>query len=115
MLSTVFEHKQKNVRARDVVECFNIFLIAGNNPGVLYKTLLYAGRSISMRAGLASLQFDWSKAGLSMDLPAFVYFHMKTSLKFLSRQGKCRAAFMWLQIFLGSNHAERTLQGSCFV
>ena len=39
-------------------------------------------RSISMRAGPAFLQFDWSKAGLSMDLPVFVYFHTKTGFKF---------------------------------
>ena len=45
--------------------------------------------SISMRAGPAFLQFDWSKAGLSMDLPVFVYSHTKTSFRFL----------MWLQIF----------------
>ena len=35
-----------------------------------------------MRAGLAFLQFDWSKAGLSMDLPVFVYSHTKTGFKF---------------------------------
>ena len=39
-----------------------------------------------MRAGLALLQFDWSIAGLSMDLPVFVYSHTKASFKFLSRQ-----------------------------
>ena len=52
-----------------------------------------------MRAGPAFLQFDWSKAGLSMDLPVFVYYHTKTSFRFLSRQRKYREAFMWLQIF----------------
>ena len=36
-------------------------------------------RSISMRAGPAVLQFDWSKAGLSMDLPVFVYSYTKTA------------------------------------
>ena len=35
-----------------------------------------------MRAGQAFLQFDWSKAGLSMDLPVFVYSHTKTGFKF---------------------------------
>ena len=50
-------------------------------------------RSISMRAGPAFLQFDWSKAGLSMDLPVLVYSHTKTSFRFLSRQGKYREAF----------------------
>ena len=49
--------------------------------------------SISMRAGPAFLQFDWSKAGLSMDLPVFVYSHTKTSFRFLSRQRKYREAF----------------------
>ena len=46
-----------------------------------------------MRAGPAFLQFDWLKAGLSMDLPVFVYSHMKTGFKFLSRQGRYRATF----------------------
>ena len=50
-------------------------------------------RSISMRAGPAFLQFDWSKAGLSMNLPVFVYSHTKTSFRFLSRQRKYREAF----------------------
>ena len=35
-----------------------------------------------MRAGPASLQCDWSKAGLSMDLPVLVYFDTKTGLTF---------------------------------
>ena len=46
-----------------------------------------------MRAGPAFLQFDWSKASLSMDLPVFVYSHTKTSFRFLSRQRKYREAF----------------------
>ena len=46
-----------------------------------------------MRAGPAFLQFDLSKAGLSMDLPVFVYSHTKTSFRFLSRQRKYREAF----------------------
>ena len=54
---------------------------------------LITWRSISMRAGPAFLQFDWSKAGLSVDLPVFVYSHTKTSFKFLSRQGRYREPF----------------------
>ena len=46
-----------------------------------------------MRARPTSLQFDWSKASLIMDLPVFVYSHTKTNLNFLLRQGRCRAAF----------------------
>ena len=48
MLSTVFEHDrvvsstQKNFRARDAVECSNIFLSAGNNPGVLKNSIEHA-------------------------------------------------------------------------
>ena len=75
-------------------------------------------RSISMRAGPASLQFDWLKAGLSMDLPVFLYSHTKTSLSFLSRHGRCRAAFYVVTDLLTSNHRERTLQNlkeSCFI
>ena len=56
-------------------------------------------RSISMRAGPASLQFEWSKAGLSVDLPVFAYSHTKTSFKFLSRQEGIGQLFMWLEIF----------------
>ena len=66
-------------------------------------------RSISMRAGPAFLQFDWSNTSLSIDLPVFVYSHTKTSFKFLTRQGRYRKLSMWLQIFSSSN-AERTLQ-----
>ena len=46
------------------------------------------------------MRFDWSKAGLSMDLPVFGYSHMKTSLNFLSRQERCLGQlFMWLRIY----------------
>ena len=50
-------------------------------------------RSISMRHGPFFLQFDWSKAGFSMDLPVFLYFYTKASFKLLSRQGRYKAAF----------------------
>ena len=50
-------------------------------------------RSISMRARPTFLEFDWSKAGLSMDLPVFVYSHTKTSFKLLSRHRRYREAF----------------------
>ena len=46
-----------------------------------------------MRAELAFLQFDGLKADLSTDLRVFLYSHTKTSFKFLSRQGRYRAAF----------------------
>ena len=48
MLSTVFEHDrvvsstQKNFRARNAVECSNVFLRAGNNPGVLKNSTEHA-------------------------------------------------------------------------
>ena len=64
---------------------------------------------------MAFLQFDGLKADLSMDLPVFVYSHTKTSFKFLSRQGRYRAAFYVVTDFFTSHHAERTIQGSCFV
>ena len=51
-----------------------------------------------MRAGPAFLQFDWSTAGLSMDLPVFVYSHTKTSFKFLLRQGRYRALSFHLSV-----------------
>ena len=53
----------------------------------------YYMRSIGIRSGPAFLQFDWSQAGLGMDLPVFVYSYTKTSFKFLSRQGKYRSVF----------------------
>ena len=58
-----------------------------------YVPKIITWRSISMRAGPVLLQSNRSKAGLSMDLPVFVYSNTKTSFKFLSRQGRYRAAF----------------------
>ena len=71
-------------------------------------------RTISMRAGLAFLQFDWSKAGLSMDLPVFVYSHTKTGFKFFQYREDI-GSFLCAWRSSTSNHAERTSQGSCFV
>ena len=48
MLSTVYEHNrafsstQKNFRARESVECSNVFLSAENNPGVLKNSTEHA-------------------------------------------------------------------------
>ena len=48
MLSTVFEHDrvvsstQKSFRARDAVECSDVFLSAGNNPVVLKNSTEHA-------------------------------------------------------------------------
>ena len=57
-------------------------------------------RSISMRAGPAVLQFDWSKAGLSMDLPVFVYSHTKTGFKFFQDREDIGSFFMCLELCL---------------
>ena len=54
-------------------------------------------RSISMRAGPAFLQFDWSKVGLSMDFPVFVHSHTNTGFKFFQD----RELFYVLGIVLG--------------
>ena len=63
---------------------------------------------IGMRARLAFLQFDWSKAGLSMDLPVFVYSHTKQSsifslqssrFNFFQDRKDLGSFFMWLEIF----------------
>ena len=82
----------------------------------LYCIVLYfiRCRSISMRAGPAFLQFDWSKAGLSMDLPVFVYSHTKTGFKFFQYREDI-GSFLCAWRSSTSNHAERTSQGSCFV
>ena len=65
MLSNVFEHDrvvsrtQKNFRARDAVECSNVFLSAGNNPGVLknttahVETLFIAFRQFSQMSSIS--------------------------------------------------------------
>ena len=37
------ETDPKNFRARDTVECSNVFLSAGNNPGVLKNSTEHAG------------------------------------------------------------------------
>ena len=52
-----------------------------------------------MRAGPAFLQFDWSKAGLSMDLPVFVYSHTKTGFKFFQYREDIGSFLMCLEIF----------------
>ena len=52
-----------------------------------------------MRAGLAFLQFDWSKAGLSMDLPVSVYSHTKTGFNFFQDREDTGSFFTWLEIF----------------
>ena len=61
----VFEHDrvvsstQKNFRARDAVECSNVFLSAGNNPGVLKnstehaETLFIAFRQFSQMTSIS--------------------------------------------------------------
>ena len=51
-----------------------------------------------MRPGPAFLQFDWSKAGLSMDLPVFVYSHTKTGFKFFQYREDVGSFFMCLEI-----------------
>ena len=38
-----------------------------------------------MRVEPAALRFGWSRTGLCMDLPVFLYSHLKTGIKFLSR------------------------------
>ena len=53
-----------------------------------------------MRAGPAVLQFDWSKAGLSMDLPVFVYSHRKTGFKFFQERENIGNFFMCLELCL---------------
>ena len=52
-----------------------------------------------MRAGPTFSQFDWSKAGLSMDLPVFVYSHTKTGFKFFQYREDIGSLFMCLEIF----------------
>ena len=48
VLSTAFEHDRvgsstpKNVRARDVVLCSNVFISPGNSPGVLKTSIEHA-------------------------------------------------------------------------
>ena len=66
-----------------------------------------------MRAGPAFLQFDWSKAGLSMDLPVFVYSHTKTGFKFFQYREDI-GSFLCAWRSSTSNHAERTLTGLLF-
>ena len=45
------------------------------------------------------LQFDWLRAGLSMDLPSFIHSHTKTGLKCLLKQERCLCwLLIWLQV-----------------
>ena len=66
---------------------------------VLLLNYIIRWRSISMRARLAFLQFDWSKASLSVDLPVFVYSHTKTGFKFFQCREDIGSYFMFLEIF----------------
>ena len=51
------------------------------------------------RAGPAFLQFDWSKADLSMDLPVFIYSHRRQASNFLQdREDIGQVTFFLLQI-----------------
>ena len=87
------------------LNAFNHFLIKREKTDVLKVSLLRVfkvkftinlfirWRSISMRAGTAFFQFDWSKASLSMDLPVFVYSQTKTSFKFLFKTEKIQGSF----------------------
>ena len=52
-----------------------------------------------MRARPAFLQFDWSKAGLSMDLPVFVYSRTKTGFNFFQEREDLGSSLMWFEIF----------------
>ena len=67
-----------------------------------------------MRVGLASLQFDWLKADLSMDLPVLVYSHTKTGLILIHDREDVEQLFYGVKDLLTSNHAERMLQGFLF-
>ena len=68
--------------------------------GLPLVMILIRWHSISMRVGPAVLRSDWSRAGLSKDLPVFVYSHTRTGLKLLLRQGRCLCHLsIWLQVF----------------
>ena len=62
-----------------------------------------------MRPGSAFLQFDWSKAGLSMDLPVFVYFHTKTGFNFFQDREDIGNFFMWLELQTTQREPHRAL------
>ena len=90
--STLFDD---NIIIINKVMTINVFTMNLNE----ILTSIIRWRSISMRAGPAFLQFDWSKAGLSMDLPVFVYFHTKTGFKFFQYMEDIGSFFMCLEIF----------------
>ena len=56
-------------------------------------------RSISMRAGPAFLQFDWSKAGLSMICQSSYIPIRRPASDFFQDRENIGKLFMWLQIF----------------
>ena len=66
-------------------------------------------RSINMRAGPPFLQFNWSKAGLSMDLPVFVYSHTKTGFNLFQDREDIGSLLCGWRSFT-SDYAERTSQ-----
>ena len=67
-----------------------------------------------MTAGLAFLQIDWSKAGLSMDLKVFVYSHTKIGFNFFQDREDIASYFMWLEIFLLQTTNRENLTGLLF-
>ena len=67
-----------------------------------------------MRAGPVFLQFDWSKASLSMDLPVFVYSHTKTGFKFFQYREDIGSFFMCLEIFFDFKLRRENLTGLLF-
>ena len=69
--------------------------------------------SINMRAGETVLRFDWSRAGLGVDLPVFVLFPYEDWLKISFKTGKMfMPAFNMVTGLSTSSH--QALQGSCF-
>ena len=79
------------------LECQNKYFPYGPKSRLIRGIIRW--RSISMRAGPAFLQFDWSKASLSMDVPVFVYSHTKAASDFFQDRENIGKLFMWLQIF----------------
>ena len=88
------QHSVNNNTRMDLV----IFLYSNSNHLISLIPPIIRWRSISMRAGQAFLQFDWSKAGLSMDLPVFVYSHTKTGFKFFQYREDIGSFFICLEI-----------------
>ena len=87
VLSTVFEHDrvassmQKNLRARDAVECSDVLGSAENNPGVLYNSTEHT-EALTLRQPLSTLHICFYEKVQNKVNPYTEIFYFKVNIKY---------------------------------